>query len=149
MQRTIIGRQQAPAVLTTVATNAGLRPPVAADSYQTQFLKLIPAEVISAYITIEGLLKGSILPEQYTDWYVGTLWTVFGLLAVLNVFYLHYVSKVKSRLQIGLSAGAFVVYVISLGGPFLYLGLPESVVHLFGSILIPIYTLICLISLNK
>ncbi|QKZ15321.1 hypothetical protein [Spirosoma sp. KUDC1026] len=119
------------------------------DGYQTQFLKLMPVEVISAYITIDGLLRGSVLPSAHPTVYAWLLWVVFILLAVINPFYLRYVGKVSSWRQIGLSAGAFVVYAISLGGPFGLLGLDEAIIRLIGSILIPIYTLIALIVLNR
>ncbi len=74
---------------------------------------------------------------------------MFAILAVLNPLYLRRVSKVKDRRQISLSAGAFLIYVVSLGGPFLYIGLDGTVVRLLGSILIPIYALTALIILNK
>ena len=152
MERTIITRQTVRKLPVGPVSDAPLpgkpleRP---TDSYQAQFLKLIPVEVISAYITIDGLLKGSILPKDDPNLYKGLLWGVFVILAVLNPLYLRYVSKVKDQRQIGLSAGAFVIYVVSLGGPFLFLGLDEPVVHLLGSILIPIYMLVALIVLNK
>ncbi|GAB3746898.1 hypothetical protein GCM10028817_03540 [Spirosoma pomorum] len=106
-------------------------------------------EVISAYITIDGLLRGSILPSTSPVVYAWLLWIVFIALAVINPFYLRYVGKVDSRRQIGLSAGAFVVYAVSLGGPFMTIGLDEAIVRLIGSILIPVYTLIALIVLNR
>lgn len=164
MERTILTQRTLPepdgteltsAVSTAAATMrapagvTSIRPPAKADSYQVQFLKLIPVEVISAYITIEGLLTGSVLPKAEPTLYQGLLWGVFAALAVLNPLFLRRVSKVKDKRQIALSAGAFVVYVVSLGGPFLYLGLDGGIVRLLGSILIPIYALIALIILNK
>ena len=128
---------------------ASVRPPVRADSYQAQFLKLMPVEVISAYITIEGLLTGSVLPKEDHGLYVGLLWGVFVALAVLNPLYLRHVSKIRDQRQIRLSAGAFLIYVASLGGPFLFMGLDGAIVRLLGSILIPIYALLALIILNK
>jgi hypothetical protein len=120
-----------------------------ADGYLTQFLKLMPIEVISAYITIDGLLRGSIIPSTSPAIYAWLLWVVFILLAIINPFYLRYVTNVSSWRQIGLSAGAFVIYVVSLGGPFALIGLDEAIIRLIGSILIPIYTLIALIVLNR
>lgn len=120
-----------------------------ADSYQTQFLKLIPVEVLSAYITIEGLLRGSILFDKDPNLYAGLLWGVFIMLAILNPIYLRRVSNVRDWWQIGLSAGAFVIYILSLGGPFVLLPVDEAIVRLLGSILIPIYSLLALIILNK
>ena len=120
-----------------------------ADSYQAQFLKLIPIEVLSAYITIEGLLRGSVLPQKEPLLYAGLLWGVFIGLIILNPLYLRRVSKVNSWTQIWLSTGAFVIYILSLGGPFVLLPYDETVIRLIGSILIPIYTLLALIFLNK
>lgn len=152
MNRTIITRPTVhrPAVETADEVTVPERLPVEkADSYQAQFLKLVPVEVISAYITIEGLLMGSVLPKDSPNLYAGLLWGVFVTLAIVNPLYLRHVSKVRDRRQIALSAGAFLIYVASLGGPFLLLGMDGAVVRLFGSILIPIYTLIALIVLNK
>ncbi len=148
MERTIITRQAVRRANLEPASDAKL-PVLKTDSYQAQFLKLIPVEVISAYITIEGLLKGSILPQQDPKLYSGLLWGVFVSLAILNPLYLRHVTKVSDRRQIALSAGAFIIYVASLGGPFPFLGFNEPVIRLLGSILIPIYTLIALIVLNK
>lgn len=162
MERTIVTQRTLPepdrierasatvdAAASTAAGTQSIRPPAKADSYQAQFLKLIPVEVISAYITIEGLLTGSVIPKSEPTLYRGLLWGVFVILAVLNPLYLRHVSKVKDRRQIRLSAGAFLIYVVSLGGPFLYLGLDGGIVRLLGSILIPIYALLALIILNK
>lgn len=152
MERTIRTQRNLPesdGIEPASAGTASIRLPVKADSYQAQFLKLIPVEVISAYITIEGLLTGSILPSAEPTLYRGLLWGVFAVLAVLNPLYLRHVSKVNDERQVRLSAGAFLIYVVSLGGPFLYVGLDGSVVRLLGSILIPIYALVALIILNK
>lgn len=152
MNRTIVTRPTAhrPSIESADDISAPKRLPAEkADSYQAQFLKLIPVEVISAYITIEGLLTGSILPKDNPGLYAGLLWGIFITLAVVNPLYLRHVSKVKDRRQILLSAGAFLIYVASLGGPFVLLGMEGAVVRLLGSILIPIYTLIALIVLNR
>jgi hypothetical protein len=152
MERTIITRPTARKSAAQTASESSVTPQASiqkADSYQAQFLKLIPVEVLSAYITIEGLLSGSILPKQDPRLYAGLIWGVFIVLTVVNPLYLRHVTKVKDRRQIGLSAGAFVIYVVSLGGPFATLGGDEAIIRLLGSILIPIYTLIALIVLNK
>ncbi|MFD2570577.1 hypothetical protein ACFSUS_08035 [Spirosoma soli] len=148
MERTIITRQNVRR--STIQPNSEAPAlPEKVDSYQAQFLKLVPVEVISAYITIDGLLRGSVLPQDSPGLYVGLLWGVFVTLAIVNPLYLRHVTKVKDQRQISLSAGAFVIYVVSLGGPFAHFGLDEAVIRLLGSILIPIYTLIALIVLNK
>ncbi len=148
MERTIITQQtrRRPGIEPSASIEVPSRQ---ADSYQAQFLKLIPIEVISAYISIEGLLGGSVLPHNQPALYRGLLWGVFMALAILNPLYLKQVTKVKDRRQIGLSAGAFLIYVVSLGGPFVFLGIDAAVVRLLGSILIPIYALVALIVLNK
>jgi|GEM_PF-431982 len=148
MSRTIVTRSNNPTT-SPLADSPALPGNHVADGYQTQFLKLMPIEVISAYITIDGLLRGSILPSTNPAIYIWLLWVVFILLAIINPFYLRYVTKVSSWRQIGLSAGAFVIYIISLGGPFALIGLDEAIIRLIGSILIPIYTLIALIVMNR
>jgi hypothetical protein len=115
MSRTIVTRSSIPAA-GPLADEPVLPREVKADNYQTQFLKLIPVEVISAYITIDGLLRGSILPSTNPVVYAWLLWLVFITLAIINPFYLRYVGKVDSGRQIDLSAGAFIVYAVSLGG---------------------------------
>ena len=134
-----------------VNTTADQPPPTIkpADSYQAQFLKLIPVEVLSAYITIEGLLRGSIVFESHPNLYAGLLWSVFVVLTILNPVYLYRVANVHNSTQVAFSTGAFIIYIMSLGGPFALLPYDEAIIRLIGSVLIPIYTLLALIFLNK
>ncbi len=149
MDRTIIPRSTArnPPIRST----AEQPPPLGqqADSYQAQFLKLIPVEVLSVYITTEGVLRGSVLPEREPVLHAGLLWGVFIVLMILNPIYLRRVGKVQNLTQIAFSTGAFCIYVLSLGGPFVLFLYDESIIRLIGSVLIPIYTLLALIVLNK
>ena len=81
------------------------------NDYRTKLLKLIPAEIVAAYLSIDN-----IIPEG-----AGRAWLLTGSSLVLFIilpFYLHLVFKVTNRWQRVVTMGSFLVWVYSLGGPF-------------------------------
>ena len=145
MSRTIITRQDVAAATMAAQYNLPMNQNLAVaeevinqpDDWKTTLLKLLPAEVIGAYITIDGILKGSALAPTSAV-YNTIIWVVFFALFVLNYLYLR--PTVAKSKQLWLSVFAFPVWVFSLGGPFLYIGLSADIVHLIGSILLVLYT---------
>ena len=112
---------------------AGAPPEV--DDYKSRLLKYIPAEIVAAFVTIEGIIK------SVTQAPVFVYWTVFFVLLVLTPFYVWRVSsepdKPPATAQIVVAAIAFFVWVFALGGPFSSLG---WYMPLYGSILLVLYT---------
>lgn len=118
------------------AADLGLREPsYGVNDYKDRLVKLIPSEIITAYVTLKGLITGPDVPGNKTL----LLWIVFGILVLMNPLYLFYVTKVKKAGQIIFSSFAFVLWVMVIGGTFTtLLGFPAEYI---GSILLVIYTL--------
>jgi small-conductance mechanosensitive channel len=105
------------------------------NDYKDRLVKLIPTEIITAYVTLRGLINGA--GEQGNRQLL--TWIVFGILVILNPVYLFYVTEVKKAGQIVFSSIAFVLWVMVIGGTFTTV-LGYSAEYL-GSILLVIYTL--------
>jgi hypothetical protein len=117
------------------ATDLPEVPPSGVNDYKDRLVKLIPSEIITAYVTIKGLISvaGVTGNKQLL------LWIVFGILVILNPLYLFYVTGVKKAGQIAFSSIAFILWVMVIGGTFTsIIGFPAE---FLGSILLVIYTL--------
>ncbi len=80
------------------------------DDWIGRLTKEIPAEVIAVYLTVAGIVKSiSNSSEQNI-----LFWVVFIILLVLTPFYQWRVKKIKRWLQIGLSTGAFFIWIFTL-----------------------------------
>ena len=82
------------------------------DEYSDKLLKLIPAEVIGAYLSMQVILKSS-GDADAIGFIVGTF--VFGVVA--TYFYLRVVLKVTNGWQILISMGAFCVWAYAIFTP--------------------------------
>ena len=100
------------------------------QDYKMKLLKLIPSEIVAAYILI-----GSIIPEEYKLW--GTIVTAV-IMLVLIPFYLRRLYDVKRLGQIIYIMIAFVIWIYTLGEPFLQWGIWQEWI---GSALLILYTL--------
>jgi hypothetical protein len=111
-------------------------PPSQVNDYKDRLVKLIPSEIITAYVTLKALINGA--GEQGNRQLL--TWIVFGILVILNPLYLYYVTNVKKAGQIVFSSFAFVLWVMVIGGTFTKV-LGYSAEYL-GSIMLVIYTLL-------
>lgn len=110
-------------------------PAYGVNDYKDRLVKLIPSEIITAYVTLKGLITGPEVPGDKAL----LLWIVFGILVVMNPLYLFYITGVRKAGQIIFSSFAFVLWVMVIGGTFTsVLGFPSEYI---GSILLVIYTL--------
>lgn len=100
------------------------------QDYKSKLLKLIPSEIVAAYILIVG-----IIPDEYKYW--GTLITAL-IMLVLIPFYLRRLYDVKRLGQIIYIMIAFVIWIYTLGGPFQQWGIWQDWI---GSALLILYTL--------
>jgi len=100
------------------------------QDYKSKLLKLIPSEIIAAYLVIEG-----IIPEERK--YIGTL-VLSCILLVLVPLYLKKIYNVRRLGQHIFVMAAFVVWIYSLGGPFKFWNIWEAWI---GSSLLILYTL--------
>ena len=108
------------------------------NDYKGKLLKLIPAEVVAAYVFIDGIIQSSSISVHTLNI---VQWAAFGFLFFINPIYLYKVSNVNHKLQLFFSTIGFAVWVFALGGPFLTLG-SKDLVHLLGSIVLAMYTLL-------
>jgi hypothetical protein len=104
------------------------------EEYKGKLLKLIPSEIVAAYMVLQGMI-----PEDKGKW--GSVIVTLVLL-IITPFYLRKLEKVKETFQIIGSSLTFVVWVYSLGGPFLYWNLHEpwiaSIVLVLWTLIIPL-----------
>jgi hypothetical protein len=84
------------------------------DSYKDKLLKLIPAEIVAAFLTLKGVLDAA----QHVERIDLIQWIVFAGLLIFTPLFYRYVYKVKDVKQHLITALAFVVWVFTVGGPF-------------------------------
>ena len=111
-------------------------PPSQVNDYKDRLVKLIPSEIITAYVTVKALINGA--GEQGNRQLL--TWIVFGILVVLNPLYLYYVTNVKKAGQSVFSSFACVLWVMVIGGTGTTV-LGYSAEYL-GSIMLVVYTLL-------
>jgi len=107
------------------------------QKYKDRLLKLIPSEIIAAYLILEG-----IIPSSSAKW--GTL-IVSVILLILVPFYLWRIQEVKRTAQIIVTTISFAVWVYTMGGPFQEWDLFKPFI---GSIILVLWTLIIPIVVN-
>lgn len=109
------------------------------SDYKDRLLKLIPGEVVAAYITIDGIIPRD---HEFAKWVaVGA-----ALLLLLAIpLYMTQLYAVKNWQQIGFTMGSFLIWLYSLGGPFeLWTLRGDLPLHIpfIGSILLILWTLL-------
>jgi hypothetical protein len=114
---------------------SGATYPATKDGYFDRLFKYIPAELVAAYIFVLGVVK------QLTD--AGEIrifqWLIFVIFCILTPLYLWRVQKVMKIQQHIISLLSFIVWVFALGGPFALYSWYNPV---YGSILLPVFTLV-------
>jgi hypothetical protein len=130
MGRSIVTDSDVKAVQARRALTAGPTD-VKPDEYSTRLIKYIPAEVVTIYVFVDGIIKNSSSSDSLL------LWLTFGIILALTPLYLWRVQKVKKWTQIVICTLSFAVWVFSLGGPFALLGWYEA---LYGAVLLPLFT---------
>jgi len=114
------------------------------DNYMAKLFKFIPAEIVVAFVTIDGIIRSI---TQISTWFY---WIIFFLLLILTPLYIWRVTTESNKppavMQIIISTIAFIIWVFTLGGPFHYLSWYQPI---YGAVLLPIYTLIIPIVVGK
>lgn len=94
-------------------------PPDREVTQQSQYLekvvKLIPAEVVAAYVSIQGILLTQDA-STYQPWLLGI---AVGLGLVVLPVYLWKLHGVRNWIQIGVTIVAFAIWVLNIGGNYL------------------------------
>ena len=122
-------------IVTTPAKGLGAARPV--DTYFDKVVKNIPADIVAAWVTVTGLISAA------SDVPVATvLWIAFVFGMVLTFFWTLRQTREPGQppayTQSAIAAGAFVVWVMALGGPFATLAFYRP---LYGSLLLIAYSL--------
>lgn len=95
--------------------------------YLDKAVKLVPTEIVGAYMVLVGVVGGNIASTAApTDQLTKILvCVIFGVLLVATPLYQIFISKVTNKVQIVITTIAFVLWVYNLGGPFSVLGIYE------------------------
>jgi len=103
------------------------------QEYLGRLLKLIPSEIIAAYLAIQGFI-----PAESAKWGLSIVTLV---LLIITPFYLKSVQKVEKKSQIFVSTFSFLIWVYSLGGPFVFWNIHQpwisSIILLLWTTFIP------------
>ena len=102
------------------------------DGYLDRLLKMIPAEIVGAYLALSGILRSNESADPVWWWLIAVL----GL--ALTPAYLR-MRGVRAVVHLVLAGAAFVVWVYALGGPFEHFSWYEP---FQGSILIVTFSLV-------
>lgn len=115
----------------------------ATDSYFEKLIKYIPADIVAAWLAIDGVLKD----QASTNLWL--IWTVFGFLVFLTPFYVVLMKTDPPGFRAAktwhwiASTLAFVVFVFALGGPFAltfpwYKSLYGTIVLILTTLILPL-----------
>ncbi|MFO0931207.1 MAG: hypothetical protein U1E39_00710 [Planctomycetota bacterium] len=123
--------------------------------FSDKIVKLIPTEIVGAYMVLSGIICGDAetiakLADPVKrptvadgDIKVALMYGVSSLLLVLTPAYLRRLSGVKNVAQLLTTTFAFIVWVYSLGGPFVLLHwhhpIAASVILVLWSLAIPLF----------
>ena len=107
------------------------------DKYVDKVLKLIPAETVAVYMSLDGVLRSALVQRESSlqNW----LWVTFVGIAIGNVLYLRQVAQVGEAGQVAILTAAFIVWVFTIGGPFSTYAWYEP---FMGSVILGLFTFI-------
>jgi hypothetical protein len=88
------------------------RPVKETDKYRERLLKNIPSEVLGVFVATNGIFLSMVESPAVAQW------LVFGVCLVATPFWLYFFQDVKGPAQIVMATLAFVVWVMSIEGPF-------------------------------
>ena len=122
--------------------------------YQDKLVKLIPTEIVGAYMVLAGMLGFSpaetsslnfavAQPNPDTELKALLIQIVFFFLLVFTPVYLKKFGKVSNVVQLVVTSISYIVWIYTLGGPFVVWGihyaLVGSVVLVLWSLVIPVF----------
>lgn len=108
------------------------------DTYFDRVIKYIPSDIVAAWIAATGLINSAANVPTGT-----ILWIAFSIGVVLTPLWVLRQTTVPKEppaiTQMAIATGAFIVWVIAVGGPFSTLPFYRP---LYGSLLLILYTFI-------
>ena len=111
----------------------------AQEPYEQKLLKLIPAETVAVYLSLQGVLASSMGATAQAHRLNAWLWVIFVVMLVLNGFYLRSVQRVTDPKQQAILGTAFLVWVFAMGGPFRSLSFYEP---FMGALALSLFTFV-------
>lgn len=113
------------------------------QSYPDKIVKLIPTEIVGAYMALAGIVgigaPGGTDPDSLSKVLIQI---VFFALVILTPLYLWKASGVHNILQLIVTTVAFIIWIYTLGGPFEVWGIYEpriaALILILWSIAIPL-----------
>lgn len=110
------------------------------NPYQDKLVKLIPTEIVGAYMFLSGVVSGGPESAAATNHLLddNLIMVVFFSLLALTPLYLWRVSNVTNIIQLIVTTISYVVWVYTLGGPFSVWGVYSPAA---GSVFLVIWTL--------
>jgi hypothetical protein len=88
------------------------------QNYLDKLLKLIPSEIVAAYLFIQNIMANQPIVFGNKDYSIIALWIVLIILLIITPVYLVNVQQVFKMNQIVLSSLSLIIWAYSLGGPF-------------------------------
>jgi len=137
MSRTIITARDVAAARAA----AGLQPasPAASipaiDEYKDRLIKYIPAEVITLYMALVGIVGSRSAGHSRNI----AEWVIFGAGVLATPIQLRFHQKVTKTQQIVISTLAFIIWAITFGGPFTQV-FSEPDLKMWGAIALVLFT---------
>lgn len=107
------------------------------DRYSERLFKLIPAETVAVYLSLQGVLTSSLSAPGQAARLNTWLWVIFAIMLGLNALYLRNVQKVTDLKQQAILGLAFLIWVFTMGGPFKSLSFYEP---FMGSLALTLFT---------
>lgn len=111
-------------------------PAISTNDFKDRLVKLIPSEIVTAYITLQGLISDK---KDHLSTYT---WIVFLSLLILTPLYLFFISNVKKPGQVIFTTVAYIIWVLATGGFTIMLPSVSILNEFLGSLILIIYTLI-------
>jgi hypothetical protein len=117
----------------------------ATQPFANKLVKLIPTEIVGAYMVLAGILGyaygASPAAQQIPDPELKAILiqVVFFALLALTPLYLWRIGRVSNLVQLVVTTISYVIWVYTLGGPFVVWGIYHSVI---GSVVLVLWSVI-------
>lgn len=115
----------------------------ATQPFTNKLVKLVPTEIVGAYMVLAGMLgyayEVTRATQQMPDPELKAILiqVVFFILLALTPLYLWRISRVSNLAQLVVTTISYVVWVYTLGGPFVVWGIYHSVI---GSVVLVLWS---------
>ncbi|MCL5281257.1 MAG: hypothetical protein M1376_15260 [Planctomycetes bacterium] len=116
----------------------------ATQPFANKLVKLVPTEIVGAYMVLAGMLgytyDATSAAQQMPDPELKAILiqVVFFVLLVLTPLYLWRIGRVSNLIQLVVTTISYVIWVYTLGGPFVVWGIYHSII---GSVVLVLWSI--------